>query len=489
MRPIILALALTASAGAAHAQSASLAPPAVPAAVESASEDRRFNIFLDRTFDERARLSPEELTGLGIKERYGELDDRTRAAAERRQRFQEAELARMKRSFDRAKLGPVAQTSWRLFEREVADGAAELRWRDREYVFRANSNPATDLPVFLINQHKVATRADAEAYVARLRAAERVMGQIADELARRAAAGTVAPRFVYAPTIENTRNVLKGAPFGAGPDTALWTDFQTKVRALKLPAAEEAKLIADGRAALTGPFQRGYGRVIAALQATAAKATHDDGVWRLPDGEAYYAHQLRANTTTDLTADQIHRLGLAEVARIHKEMEAIKTKVGFSGTLQDFFREVKTNPKYNYPNTAEGKAAYLKDAEAYIAQVMAKAPTQFRKLPTIPLEVRAVEPWREATASVAFYNQGTPDGSRPGIYYVNLADMRQVLSRRWRRSPIMRARRAITFRSRWPRSRPTCPSCAGSAGTSPIGRAGASTPRRSARRWASTRTR
>ena len=143
----------------------------------------------------------------------------------------------------------------------------------------------------------------------------------------------------------------------------------------------------------------------------------------LPEGEAFYNARLQLSTTTDLTADQIHEIGLAEVARLQGEMQTIMTQVGFTGSLQEMFAYLKTDPRFQYPNTAEGRETYLTDSRAFIAQVMEAGPRWFHDLPESALEVRAVEPWREATASVAFYNSPAADGSRPGIYYVNLSDM------------------------------------------------------------------
>ncbi|GGE09578.1 hypothetical protein GCM10011529_14870 [Polymorphobacter glacialis] len=114
------------------------------------------------------------------------------------------------------------------------------------------------------------------------------------------------------------------------------------------------------------------------------------------------------------------------MAKIRAEMEAVKTRIGFKGSLEAFFDAVRTNPEFKFPNTAAGREEYLTRARAVIAKMMAAAPTMFRTLPKAKLEVRAVEPWREGTASVAFYNRPAPDGSRPGIFYVNLADMNQV---------------------------------------------------------------
>jgi uncharacterized protein (DUF885 family) len=207
----------------------------------------------------------------------------------------------------------------------------------------------------------------------------------------------------------------------------LLADFKKKANALDAPAEVKARLIADASAALSGPFRRGVDSMLAALDAIEPKATGNSGAWSLPNGGDYYASRLRAQTTTDLGADRIHQIGLDEVKRIHGEMEQIKTRVGFTGTLQQFFAHIKNGAQFKYQNTDAGRQQYLADANAFIAQVMAKAPQWFGRLPKAPLEVRAVETWRQETAAVAFYNSPSPDGSRPGIYYVNLADMNQVL--------------------------------------------------------------
>lgn len=428
MRRILISsaavLALAAVALPAGAQTA----PAVTSTTASAeTEDARLNAFFERAFQARIALSPQQMTSLGLKTDYDKLDDVSDAAAARSLALQEAQLAEMKASFDPAKLGPQAKLSWRMFEYGVEQSRLSNRWRDWGFQFAANGNPTTSLPVFMINNHRVSSVSDAEAYVARLTEAERYMGQVATTLRARADAGVVSPRFVFQPSIDNTRAVVSGAPFDDGADNPVWADFQKKVGALETDQATKDRLLAEGRAALTGPFKRGFDTVLAALAEVQPKADSDGGVWRLPDGEAYYNARLQLSTTTDLTADQIHQIGLDEVARIQGEMEAIKTKVGFTGSLQDFFAFLKTDPRFQYPNTPEGKEQYLTDARAFIAQVMAVAPQWFSNLPKAALEVRAVEPFREATASIAFYNSPAPDGSRPGIYYVNLSDMTQVL--------------------------------------------------------------
>ncbi|MEG2311958.1 DUF885 domain-containing protein [Brevundimonas sp.] len=409
-----------------------LAPVAMaaepPVAVAMAQgEDARLAEWFEAAYQARLALSPMGMTSMGMKTDYDKLDDNSNAAQARAMAMSEAQLAALKSSFDMSKLSPQSQLSVRLFEYQVQQGRLSNQWRDWGFQFAANGNPTTSLPVFLINTHRVDSVSDAEAYVARLADTERYMGQVAATLRERTAKGIVSPIFVFEPSFDNTRAVVAGAPFDTGADNPVWADINKKVAALDTDAATKARLLDEARAALTGPYKRGFDTVLSALGEAQAKADSNDGVWRLPDGEAYYNARLQLSTTTDLTADQIHNIGLAEVARIQADMEVIKQKVGFTGTLQEFFTFIKTDPQFQYPNTPQGKEAFLTDARGYVARVMDMAPQWFNTLPKAALEVRAVEPFREATASVAFYNRPAPDGSRPGIYYMNLSDMTQVL--------------------------------------------------------------
>ncbi|MDP1736750.1 MAG: DUF885 domain-containing protein [Caulobacter sp.] len=391
------------------------------------AQDQDLTVFLDAAFDEATALSPQSMTGLGLKTDYDKLDDYTDAAAQKRLALAERQLAQMKARFRPDALSPAGKLSFMLFERQVAQQSENYRWRLHGYIASVNGSPAGAIPVFLINQHRVDSVEDARAYIARLRDVKRVMTEVSAALKTRAAAGIRAPAFTFAPVDADTRKVITGAPFGDGPDSAIWADFRKKVAALDAPEAVKADLLAGGSAALTGPFREGYELFLATQAEIGKDAKTNDGTWALPDGGAYYANRLKVSTTTALTADEIHQIGLDELARIQVEMRQIMNAVAFEGSLQDFFKLLKTDPKFQYPNTPEGKAAYLSDATALVAQVMKIAPDWFLRLPKAALEVRAVESWREATAAIAFYNRPSPDGRRPGIYYVNLSDMTQVL--------------------------------------------------------------
>jgi uncharacterized protein (DUF885 family) len=250
--------------------------------------------------------------------------------------------------------------------------------------------------------------------------------EVAATMRSQAAQGIVPPKMVFKPAREDAAKVITGAPFGPGGDSTVLADFRKKVAALTATPAEKAALVAEAQAALTGPFRRGFATLFAVLDEIEPKAKGNDGAWSLPNGAAFYDARLAQNTTTDLTADQIHRIGLQQVAAIRAEMERVKARIGYKGSLESFFDAVRTNPEFKFPNTAKGREQYLAQARGVIARMMAAAPRWFHTLPKAPLEVRAVEKWREGTATVACYNRPTPDGSRPGIYYVNLADMNQV---------------------------------------------------------------
>lgn len=402
------------------------AQQAAPVAATADAEDARLNTFLDAAFDASTALSPEQTTSLGGKTNYDKLDDYTGAAGEKRMQMAEATLAEMKRRFDPAKLGAQGKLSYRLYEFQVANQRRQYQWRDYSFPVSTNGSPAGEIPVFLINNHKIASVADAEAYIARIRETDRVMREVSAKMRAQAAKGIVPPQMVFAPARADAKKILVGAPFTAGPDSTVMADFAKKVAALDAPAATKEKLLADARAALTGPFKTGYDTLFAALDEIEGKAKGNNGAWSLPNGDAYYAARLYNFTTTDLTADQIHQLGLRQVAAIRAEMDAIRKQTGFKGDLKAFFAFIRDDPRFKYENSEAGKEAYLNDARAVIAEVMGKAPQYFSVLPKAPLEVRAVEKWREATASTAFYNRPAPDGSRPGIFYVNLADMSQV---------------------------------------------------------------
>lgn len=409
-------------AGAAALPASALAQPA-------SALDRQLTAYLDAEFEKELQMDPEWLTSLGRKEQYGKLTDRSEAAMDARLAWRRKSVADMKARFDPAKLGEDARTSFDMWALELERAEAETRWRRHNYIFD-RSGAHTRLPNFLINSHQVDTPADMEAYVARVAAIGPTLDQLMVRARAASAAGVRMPRFAHDQALQDIARVTKGAPFGAdGGDSPLFADARAKVTALreagKLDQAGADRLLARTAQAMTGTMQPAYARLAAWITAEREKTPAEPvGAGALPDGRAYYDAMLRLQTTTDLTADQIHDLGLAEVARIRGEMETLKAKIGFKGTLEEFFAHLRTDDRFYVANTDAGRAQYLAAAEGFLARMKARLPEEFGRLPKSDLVVKRVESFREEPGGAAHYNSGAPDGSRPGTYYVHLADTR-----------------------------------------------------------------
>ncbi len=408
------------------------APPATTA-VDSApppavSEDERLAAFFEEIFERDVAQSPTFQAQLGRKtEDYGEWDDYSESWRVVEKEQAEADLERLRTEFDFEALDEQSRLSYRIFEYNRERDLRNFPWRHHEYAVSQMRNVASSVPTFLQNQHKVETREDAEDYIKRIEGVETVMAQYVERLRLGEAAGVVPPIMVYDRALPVAQNMLRGAPFDeVAEDSVLLADFRSKVGELALDDEERAILLNDAANALSGPYRRGYDALIAELTRLSEIAADNNGVWDLPDGEAYYANRILNWTTVDRSAEEIHEIGLAEVARIRSEMEAIKETLEFEGDLQEFFEYVRTSPQNYYPDTDEGRAEYIRDATALIEELYGYTDEYFNVLPKAALEVRRVEPWRERGSSTAFYNRPAPDGSRPGIYYINQQNMNAV---------------------------------------------------------------
>ncbi|MEK7264813.1 MAG: DUF885 domain-containing protein, partial [Pseudomonadota bacterium] len=291
--------------------------------------------------------------------------------------------------------------------------------------FSTQNNPVSFPATFLQNIHSIDDVSDAEAYISRINGLKVVFDQIIEGVDMAAERGIVPTAFSFDPVLEDSRNIIKGAPYDdSGKDSAIYADFKEKVSKLDISQKQKDRLINDAKAALLTSFKPSVEAFVARVEGLRSKSVGESGVWALPDGDDFYKTQIDFWTSdSSLTADQIHKTGLAEVKRIRGEMKKIMKTVGFKGDLTAFFAHLRTDPDNFFPNTDEGRNAYLAQSKGYIDAVYSDVGKYFNILPKAPLEVRRVEEWREETSPIAFYNRPAPDGSRPGIYYVNLKDM------------------------------------------------------------------
>ena len=392
------------------------------------SETAQLNAWFEQRFEEQLDFSPMQKTNLGRKDDYDQIDDLSEAAEDRKLAWHRSTVADLRANFAYERLTAEARTSWDLWVYQLERAEQALPFRRRAYVLTQMNGRQATLPRFLINMHKVDDPADMEAYIARIAATSRAIGQLLERAQLAAAEGVRPPRFAYEGVIRESQALLTGAPFDDADDSPLWADAQGKIAGLleagKIDAAQANQLAAEARAALKQHFEPAYAALIDWFDDDMANAGETAaGVWSLPDGDAVYALRLAHATTTDLTPTEVHEYGLAEVARIHVEMTAIKQQVGFDGSLQAFFVYMREDRQFFFPDTDAGREAYLQAARERIAAIGERLPEFFGILPRASLEVRRVEAFREQAGGAAHYSRGSPDGSRPAVYYSHLADM------------------------------------------------------------------
>ena len=392
-----------------------------------AEESQRANAFFERVFNEALDRDPVFQTQLGIKKDYGKWDDPTDEFAQMELGITKEHLRWLQDSVRYERLNPATQLSYDLFVQRAKNEVADFKFRYHEYPVNQMFGFHSRVPSFLINMHQVTSQEDAEAYVSRLRGVSTYFDQLMTEMKTSEEKGILPPKFVFPRVIDDAQNIISGQPFEESNDSsALFQDIHQKVAKLKIDEAAKQDLLQRAEAAMKESVQPAYEKLITFLREQEQRATADDGVWKWPDGEAYYANALRRTTTTDLTADQIHQIGLSEVARIHNEMRAIMKQVGFEGDLQDFFRFMREDEQFYYPNTDAGKQAYMDSAKTIIDNMRGRLDELFIVKPKANMVVKRVEDFREESAGKAFYNRPAPDGSRPGMYYANLHDTKNM---------------------------------------------------------------
>lgn len=381
--------------------------------------------FFERALDERLQTDPGLAASLGLRIGYDRWPDPTEQGDAERLAMAERHLREL-RAIDPAKLDDATRLSWQAFELAEQRRIARHRWRNHNYRFDKNGSHVS-LPAFLINTHRVETEADAIAYVRRLEGVRELMERQLERATAAAKTGVLPPKFVFAYVVEDAGNVIRGRPFDEGPaDSPLLADFRGKVTALSIEEAKKESLLARAELALLSSVRPAYDAVIAWARETEKQATEDDGVWKLPDGAAYYDYLLENFTTTKLTAEEIHAIGLREVARIHEAMRGVMKQVGFEGDLAAFFEFMRTDPQFYYEDSEAGRTAWLADANRYIDGMREKLPQLFITLPKTDVVVKAVEPFREKSAGKAFYQRPSLDGTRPGVFYGNLYQMKEM---------------------------------------------------------------
>jgi uncharacterized protein (DUF885 family) len=369
---------------------------------------RALHDLFEAEWEYAMREFPTFASSLGDRRYNDRWTDLSLEAHERRHKHQQEALARLK-AIDRAALSPADQLNYDLFEKDLREGLEGYKYR--WHLVPLNQRGGIQTESELADLLRFESVKDYEDWLARLRAFPAMMDQTIALMREGARARMIHPRVIMERIPAQIDRQITARP----EDSPYFKPFKTFPNSI--PANERERLTAAGREAVNQQIIPSYKKFREFFVKEYLPATFKEvGAWQMPDGAEMYAFEARRYTTTSMTPQQIHDVGQAEVKRIRAEMEAIKDRVGFKGSLQDFFRHLRTDPKYYYKSGEEL-------LEAYRAMSKRIDPNLVKVLRTIPRMPYGVEPIPMNVApdtTTAYYQQPAADGSRPGTYYVNL---------------------------------------------------------------------
>lgn len=389
------------------------------------------NLYYNRVFAQFALDSPELLTSLRLLDQFGidfHADDLADAslAEEERQRTRLRESYETFKRYDRSSYSGQELLSYDIWDYFFSSQLEGDRWRHHNFPVNQMYGIQSMLPNFMVDQHLVERERDARNYIARLNKFPVKFSQTLEGLRLREHKGILPPRFTVEKVLKQMRGFIESKP----AEHLLVTSLKEKLE--KLPestvsAATRQALLEEATRAVEQSVYPAYRELIAYFESLLPKATSNDGVWRLPDGEACYAYEVRSNTTTDLSAEQIHQIGLAEVERIGAEMDRILREAGYvEGTLGARVAQLSKAPEQLYPDTEAGREQVLKDYQAIIDEISAGLDGYFAVRPKAGVVVKRVPEFSQKTAPGAYYQPPSMDGKRPGTFYANLRNMAEI---------------------------------------------------------------
>jgi uncharacterized protein (DUF885 family) len=385
------------------------------------------NNYFNRVFIQYALSKPEMLTSMGLLEQFGitghnaNWNDDSEAAADRDLDFLEGVMTTVD-EYDPEKLTEAERLSVTVLKELLGDPEKARRFRYHDYPVNQLFGLQNRIPRFLDTFHRVDSAEDAEHYLSRLSKTGVKMDQNMEGLRVREDKGIIPPTFVIDKSVE----IMDDFVSQPVEENVLYVSFRDKLeKAESIPEDERTAFLGAAGEQIETVVYPAYRKYIDYFSALRAKSNNDAGVWKLPDGKAYYNYMLRTNTTTDMTADEIHALGLAEVERIQDEMLEIFAAEGYDTSLgvKALFDQLAQEERFYYPDTDEGRAQILEDYAKILDEIQAGIGAAFSTMPAARIEVRRVPEFSEKTAPGAYYNGPSRDGSRPGIFYANLYDI------------------------------------------------------------------
>jgi uncharacterized protein (DUF885 family) len=387
------------------------------------------NIFFETVFLKAVLDDPETLSQLRILETVGihthndELTDVSPARQLEQAEFARENLA-MLRDYDRAALDAGQQRSYDTLEWFIASAVAGEPWMFHDYPVNQLFGIQNNLPTFMVTTHQIRDAETARDYVARLDKFSWKFGQVLEGLKLREEKGVLPPKFTVEKVLAEMRGFVQAAP----EEHLLYTHLRDSLAKLEgLAENDRAEILEAGKKAVSESVLPAYRSLIAYFEALEPKVTASNGVWALPDGDKFYAWCVKNRTTTDLTPEQVHQIGLEEVSRIEAEMDAILRAHGYAqGTVGARLAKLSEEPRFLYPDTDEARAQILADYQTIIDDISKGLEPYFDLKPVMGVEVERIPQFKEKTAPGAYYNPPPMDRSKPGVFYANLRDVKEI---------------------------------------------------------------
>lgn len=325
--------------------------------------------------------------------------------------------------FDASKLSDTQRVSAELMRWQLDTIVRSERFLDYTYPLEQFRGTNVDLVETFTLRHPVNSAADADNYLARLAWVDERMDEALAEAKRLANAKMIPPRFILDATLKSMRTFIEGAP----EQNPLVTVFAQKLDAIdQLTASRRSELRASATSIVKNQIYPAWTRAIALLESIVPQSTHDAGLWRLPGGDEAYAYALARFTTTSMTPDEIHEIGLRRVAEIEAEMDAILRKIGRTeGGVRERMLQLETDLRYPDPTSEASRAKVMADLDALMKDAVERSTPMFEQMPKTPVIAQAFPRFREASAA-ANYNRAPLDGSRPAIFQMPLRPQRMT---------------------------------------------------------------
>jgi uncharacterized protein (DUF885 family) len=388
------------------------------------------NVFYEKVFAEVIFSEPELLTQLGLVEQFG-ITGHNGKLSDESPAHQQKMIDRWKKDLKQLHEYPLdkqtasQKLSTHVLDWFIKDQVEGEKWQDYNYPVNQLFGVQNQYPSFMANTHRLFNARDCDYYVMRLDALPTKFDQTLESLKKREQEQIIPPRFVVEEVLKEMTDFIAKP----SAENILATSFKERAAKIdKLNDQQRADFQKRVEASITSHVYPAYQKLIAYLNELLPKTTTDDGVWRLPNGDAFYAYALKSNTTTSMPPNEVHELGLREVTRIEAEMRAILDANGFSGQpIGAAMDKLGKDPRFLYSNDDKGRAEALAEYKRLIDNAVTESKAHlFTIAPKAQIEIRRVEVFKEATAPGAYYQGGAMDGTRPGVFYANLRDMNEV---------------------------------------------------------------